>query len=327
MINKIKLKLHAVIFWQTSLGEIANKLYDLKIFYKYSFTNNKSKSKKSEKAFLTKQYHIIEKGLALPKPRLEFGKEKINILINRSEKYIEEYGEDELTHSINNCLKEYLKFNNIDSKESKNPFFLSIQKFINNKTFEKNGGTILIEKNKLKEITDIPYEAFVKSRYSVRDFALTDVDTEQIKKAINIAKYAPSVCNRQSWAAHLYTNKAQMLDLLKLQGGNNGFTESINKLIIVTTDTKSFTKLESNQVYVDGGLFSMSLILALHSLGLGACCLNTCFPYTTEKKVKLVGDISENEKLIMMIGIGNLKDFYKVAISNKKQLSELLEIH
>jgi nitroreductase len=112
-----------------------------------------------------------------------------------------------------------------------------------------------------------------------------------------------------------------------LQGGNNGFTESINKLIIVTTDTKSFTKLESNQVYVDGGLFSMSLILALHSLGLGACCLNTCFPYTTEKKVKLVGDISENEKLIMMIGIGNLKDFYKVAISNKKQLSELLEIH
>ena len=71
----------------------------------------------------------------------------------------------------------------------------------------------------------------------------------------------------------------------------------------------------------------MNLVLALHSQGLGACCLNTCFPFTSEKNVKRVGNINANERLIMMIGIGNLKDNYKVAISKKKDLNEIININ
>ena len=77
------MKVHALIFWQTSLGDLANNMYGLKLFYRYSFKKNSFKSKESEIAFLTKQYHIVEKGLALPNPRLGFGKEKINLLLDK----------------------------------------------------------------------------------------------------------------------------------------------------------------------------------------------------------------------------------------------------
>lgn len=321
------MKVHALIFWQTSLGDLANNMYGLKLFYRYSFKKNRFKSKESEIAFLTKQYHIVEKGLALPNPRLGFGKEKINLLLDKSRTYEKKHGEDKLVISIKNCLSEYIEFNKKNDIKIESPYFDSIINFIGSSKQQEQGGTISINKNELKEIMAIPFEEFVKSRFSIRDFDNEDVDLEVIKQAVNIAKHAPSVCNRQSWKAHVYTKEEQILPLLKLQGGNNGFTQSINKLIIVTTDIKAFTLLESNQLFIDGGLFSMNLVLALHSQGIGACCLNTCFPFTSEKRVKQIGSIQENERLIMMIGIGNLKDSYKVAISKKKDLNEIININ
>jgi nitroreductase len=327
LIQKLKSKVHALIFWQTSLGDFANKMYDLKLFYKYSFKHNNSKSKQSEMAFLTKQYHIVEKGLSLPNPRLGFGKEKIILLVDRAKKYYEKYGDEPLVVSIKDCLSEYIEFNKKNNVAIEGAYFNAIIEFIGQNLDQKEGGTIQVNKTDLQHTTLIDFEAFVKSRFSVRDFDEKDVDLEVIKKAVHIAKNAPSVCNRQSWKAHVFTNSNEIIPLLKIQGGNNGFTNGINKLIIVTTDTQAFTTLESNQLYIDGGLFSMNLVLSLHSLSLGACCLNTCFPFTSEKRVKHLGDIPENEKIIMMIGVGHLKDTYKVAISKKKDLTEIIRIH
>ncbi|MCF8273425.1 MAG: nitroreductase family protein [Flavobacteriaceae bacterium] len=328
IIDKIKSKIHALIFWQSPIGDFANKMYDLKLFYKYSFKKSYTKSKESEIAYLTKQYHIVEKGLALPNPRLGFGKEKINLLLKKSIEYKEKYGEDQLVQSIKNCLSEYLEFNKLNNVKIESEYFESISKFTgSNQNQIKEGGTKLINKEDLKNITNINFENFVKSRFSIRDYDHTDVDLEIIKNAVDIAKHAPSVCNRQSWRAHVYKEKDQILPMLKIQGGNNGFTDSINKLIIITTDTKAFTTLESNQLYIDGGLFSMNLVLSLHSKGIGSCCLNTCFPFTSEKKVKKIGEIPNNEKIIMMVGVGNLKSNYKVAISKKKALTEIIRIH
>ncbi|MDO7136430.1 nitroreductase family protein [Algibacter lectus] len=327
LIQKLKSKIDALLFWQTPIGEILNKIYDLRLFYKYSFKKEKFKSKNSHKAYLTKQYHIIEKGMALPNPRLGFGVAKIETLIKLSKSYLAQFPEDELTLAIKSCLKEYILFNKTNNVDITTPFYKNIENFIHGTDYSKNtGGVRNVSKLDLAKKTNIDYASFAKSRFSIRDFDKSDLKISQIIKAVDIAKHAPSVCNRQSWKANIYTEKKQILNLLKIQGGNNGFTESINKLIIVTTDTKSFTIMESNQVYIDGGIFSMSLILALHSLEIGACCLNTCFPFTKEKKVKSIGEIPENERLIMMIGIGNLKDNYKVAISSKKKIEEIIKI-
>ena len=43
------------------------------------------------------------------------------------------------------------------------------------------------------------------------------------------------------------------------------------------------------------------------------------------EELNKIGNIEENERLIMMMGIGNLKETYKVAISNKKDLKHVEE--
>ena len=137
----------------------------------------------------------------------------------------------------------------------------------------------------------------------------------------------PSVCNRQGWGAHLYSDKKLMNELLLIQNGNSGFTDCIDKLLIITGNNKAFSKFESNQVYTDAGLFSQNIMLSLHSIGLGSCPLNTCFPYVVEKKVKKLSNIPEHERLVMMLAIGNLKDEFRVAISKRKDTKDILIKH
>lgn len=319
--KRIKNKIFAIVFWQTRIGELVNKIYDLRIFYKYSFYKSLN-TKENYEAFLTKQYHIIEKGLALPNPRANFGIEKIKVLVSVSTEYINKFGKSELTETIASTLSVYLESNSLLQDFNKDVYSL-ISNFISKNNINNKGGIRLVSPTTQFS----SFEVFAKSRSSIRIFSGIDVDIEKIRKAIDIAKFAPSVCNRQSWGVHLYSKKEDVEKMLKCQDGNNGFGFAINKLIIVTGDAMAFTNLESNQIYIDGGLFSMSLLYALHSLGIGTCCLNLCVPYVKECYIKKIGNIHSSERLIMMIGIGHYDNNTKVAISNRKANSEILTEH
>lgn len=328
MIKRIKSKLFSLVYWEWRTGDLINKIYDLKIFYKYSFVGENFKNKENCKAFLLKQYHIIEKGLALPSPRKNFGLAKIKSLIRVSQDYIAKYGQDNLIESIASVLVSYLHQH--PGLVNDEPYFYSlINDFLTRNELDLN------QPNKFGGIKQVDpttfsvdnFENFVKSRSSVRNFSKNDVKIEEVKKAVEIAKYAPSVCNRQSWRTHYYTDKKRVLELLSYQDGNNGFTESINQLLIISVKSDCFTKLESNQIFIDGGLYSMNLLLALHSRNIASCCLNLCVPSLKEKQIKKVAAIPENERLVMMIGIGYLKDNAFVAISNRRDSIDILEIH
>ncbi|WP_339661498.1 nitroreductase family protein [Croceibacter atlanticus] len=323
MLHRVKRKIHAIVFWQTRLGEFVNKVNDLKLFYKYSFTQKKIKSKESYQAFLTKQYHIVEKGLALPNPRKGFGKAKILLLINKANEYNSQYPEDRLIRNVKETLQEYLN-RNPQLYEVDLEYYSTIINFINNNRSSLMGGVKPMNFKDIKSYTDINYEDFVKSRTSVRNYSKVNVLKEDVKKAVELARFTPSVCNRQSWQVHYFRDKEMKNQLLSLQGGNNGFTDSINQLLIVTGDTRKFTQLESNQLFIDGGLFAMNLLLGLHAQHIASCCLNTCLPFTIENKIKSLGNIPRSERLIMMIGIGNFKDSFEVAISNRKIINEIL---
>jgi len=329
--NLIKNKIYALIFWRTPVGEILNKIYDLKIHFKYTFKLKTNKEKEKLASYLQKQFHVIEKGLALPQPRLGFGQAKILDIINNANYYIKSYGIDHLITSLVSTLNEYLEFNENNNHILPESFSSKIltftKKYHNNNNNNKLGGTKTVLRKQILKDIDIDFEKFIKSRNSVRDFSSENITPEEITEAVSLAKYAPSVCNRQGWHVHLYKNKERIKTLLALQNGNRGFSNSINKLIIITGDSHAFTKYESNQLFTDGGLFSMNLILALHSKGIGSIALNTDIPYVIEKQMKQQGDIPEHERLIMYLGIGKLKSKYKVAISQRKETNRLLSIH
>lgn len=330
IIQRIKAKAYAFCFWQTRFGEIFNKIYDLYNFYKYAFRCVSKQDQDNDKlrASLIKEYHIVEKGLALPIPRLGFGKEKIPILITNASNYEKNYGSNNcLIQCIKDSLAEYIVFNESNGINVETPYYQSIRNFIDGNEKKNIGGTKIMIREDINKSIQFDYKQFVEQRVSVRDFSSEEISKDEIINAVNIAKIAPSVCNRQNWKAHVYTNKGDIAEILKYQHGNEGFGHKIKVLILITTNVKGFTKLESNQVFIDGGIFSMSMILALHAEGLGSCALNTCIPCVDEKKIKLLGDIPPNERVIMMIGVGKLKDKFIVPVSLKKKSDEIVKFH
>ncbi|EAZ90592.1 nitroreductase [Crocosphaera chwakensis CCY0110] len=68
-------------------------------------------SKTNLQALITKDYHRIEKGLALKEPRLGFGINTVNNLIAAIKKYQELYGYDNLVQISINTLLTYYEFN------------------------------------------------------------------------------------------------------------------------------------------------------------------------------------------------------------------------
>lgn len=321
-------KTRTFLFWYTPFGEVLTKAYDLLLHLKYSFKERSLQGDKEQTEFyLTKHYHIVEKGLALPMPRVAFGQPKINDLIERSEGYIEKYGSSPLINSIKKMLCDYLEFNLKNNADLPKDFMEKITCFIGDTGNGGAGGVRTLKKAEIQVISIEAFETFVKNRTSVRDFSSVPVNDDQIVAAVNFAKHAPSVCNRQGWGVHYYSDKSLMREILSYQNGNAGFTDSIDKLIIITGNIKAFTKYESNQLFIDGGLFSMSLMYALHAVGLGACPLNTCYPYFSENKVKEVANIPKNERLIMMLGIGNLKEEFLVAYSSRNEIEKFFRVH
>jgi len=242
--------------------------------------------------------------------------------------YVSKYGKTELTNAIASSLSEYISFNKSNKFDLDEKFQQQIENFValHNKD-TKTGGTLNVSKKQILDSLNSDFETFFNSRYSVRDYAPTPINDRVIEKAVEIARKTPSVCNRQSWITHFYSDKKRINSLLEQQNGNRGFIEVINHLIIVTTNVKAFTYYEGNQVFVDGGLFSMSLMLSLHAQGIATCALNTCRPFWYEKKIKQIGDIPPHERIIMMIALGTMKPEFKVTISQRKPVTQFLKKH
>lgn len=305
--------------------------YDYLQFIKFSTTQGDLQNKSHIQAFLFKEYHAVEKGLALPSPKPGFGEERIKYLVEVLENYISTYGEDQYSQSTLAALEEYIEFNN-PILEIENGAINAILKLKSNikphGKFRNYGGTKSVKKKEILSKINFDFSGFFRSRFSARDFSTEPVDTKKIMEAIDDARFSPSVCNRQAWKVFVVEaeNKDLKRKLLNLQNGNRGFGENISSLLVITGKLSSFFEFERNQAYIDGGLFSMSLLLALHAKGLGTCCLNTAFTADKLKNFKKVAPVDEDCVPIMYIAVGNLKEEYKVAISKRKPVDEVMKI-
>lgn len=83
---------------------------------------------------------------------------------------------------------------------------------------------------------------------------------------------------------------------------------------------------ERNQPFIDGGLFSMSLLNALEFEGLGACALNAMMDKKTEERIFEILKIKSNDRLIMFISVGNFKNEVKVPVSLRNNLEDIINI-
>jgi nitroreductase len=168
------------------------------------------------------------------------------------------------------------------------------------------------------------FASLAQARRSIRTYSSTPVEEDLIKEAVRLASSSPSVCNRQATSICCIMNKDLINDILKLQNGNRGFGHLVQCLLLVNVDIRAFQGAnERNQCWVDGGLFSMSLLYAISYLGLVSCPLNWCVDENKSRQLRVLMSYGDNINTIMMVAVGHPEEQMIVPFSHRFSLAEI----
>lgn len=278
-------------------------------------------------ALIRKDNHRIEKGLALPQPRVWFGE----AVLYRLNKNLREYvgkgkARSDLLDESHTVISEYEKAFLHNGPAPKNIFDLI--NGINEVLGSRNpcvAGTLEIRKDDVAEMVDIDYERFVRSRFSVRQFDGSVVSSEVVSRAVELATKTPSVCNRCAWKVYNISGAERVSRVLSCQNGNAGFGHTVGNVLIVVSDLRCFEGGgERNQAFVDGGLFAMNLVHALHREGVASCFLNWSADVFQDQRLRKLLRIPSHEVVITFIAIGGYPDTVRVAVSPRPRVNDVL---
>lgn len=300
-------------------------LSEYRLLVRHLGSSNCYKSQEKLRALIIMQAHIMEKGLALREVRPGFGVPKVLKLLNNLDLYYTRYKDGELLFFVLSMIEEYIRFNR--EKGVENNEIILIYNRLNAIPLTADyeylrGGTMVVTKKDIQQKCAVNYLDFVKSRYSIRNFTGELVDKQLVYKALEIARYTPSACNRQPWGNHVFFNKEKIQEILDYQTGAKQFGDDLTCLILVTARYGSFFKGEYHQPYVNGGMYAMNLLLALHSTGLGTVSLNLGFKQKKLNGFMRLCKMQESEVPIMLIGVGVIPEELKVACSKRFHYEE-----
>lgn len=275
---------------------------------------------------LTVAYHIIEKGLTMPETRPGFGKQVIINLTNLVARY-EKLGlakdDVEFVQTVS-VLKEYLEFH----------------KQIGHSLEEDISQKLNLIKDKYPDVEGIkqmrttsaeyfqhlqaPFDKFCYSRYSVRNYTQEEIPPSVIEKCVELAMRSPSFCNRQPNRVYVVKSNEKKQGVLELQNGNRGFGHLAETLLVVTS-VISVTKdiHERHENHLNGGMFIMTLLNALHFNKIGACSLNWSVSKESDLKLRKLIGIAENEVVLLVISCGYIPEKLSIASSPRKPVKEI----
>ena len=279
-------------------------------------------------ALITMDYHRIEKGLALHNPRPAFGQQVVRELARNTAAYARLGGDPELLRIVHNVLFAYVDYHDqhdIDLGGFRDEVMELIEKLSATEDACQSGGTKNIHREEWFGFDRSALPEFFLSRSSVRDFTDEPVNDDLVERIVRLAMKTPSVCNRQAWRVYDIPKSELMTNILSCQNGNAGFRDSIPRTLIVACDLRQFVSVgERNQGWIDGGMFAMSLLWAIHAEGLGACALNWSVEKEADEKLRKFAPIPDHEIVLMMIAFGHVPETFRVAQSPRKPLSEIL---
>jgi nitroreductase len=312
---------------QNPLSLLRQFAYDAMRYMKWSQVSSLALSKEQLRSEITALYHTVEKGLSYSSPRPGFGIQNVNRLLLYVRMYRQRYGDDDVTLTVDGVLESYISF---CQQNGGIPRWLS-QQMLDvqlSSTSAHQGGAKVVSRRDIEKAARVNFKVFCEQRYSVRHFSSVAVDDYVVKAAVSIAQKTPSVCNRQCWRVHVFSGEEDKRQVLECQSGNRGFGHEASRVLVVTSDLQPFAGThERYQSWIDGGMFAMSLVYALHSFGLGTCCLNWSVNAKMDKRLKQVAEIPSSENVIMMIAVGNLVEEFKVACSTRRTPDSILSWH
>lgn len=278
--------------------------------------------KAAARAEIVMGYHVIEKGLTMPRRRLGFGKGAVVHLMNLVDSFERRFGSDPQVRHAVGVLRAYRELHR-DSPEAmpRLDAFLAARPDV----------PAAIEPHVTREAffaaKDASFPAFAASRHVVRHFA-GPVPKETVETAVSIALTAPSACNRQPVHVHAIDDHSLRDKLFALQGGTRGFGQDADKVLVVTADLSCIRwAWERHDCYVNGGIFVMNLCYALHYQGVAHCILHWSVSPEADKAARALLGIPENEAIVQVIACGMPPEEFDVAASPRLPVSDVLTWH
>ena len=265
--------------------------------------------------------HALEKGLARGSDlRLGFGAKALanlndTLVVYRSRDY------DRAAFAYVQGLSIIQRYKELHARSDFDVAFLDDlidPEFANPDTTFDAAGTKTIRKVDKADNSRKPFYELAQGRSSVRDFSGAPVDKTKVMDALRNAQKTPSVCNRQGWRVYWVEDADLARKVLKHQRGF-GYAQMPDVLLTITVSNNTYlSPVERNQAFVDGGLFSMSVMYGLEYEGLAAVPLNAMMYHRDQKAVRELLDIDDSEMITMFIAVGDFVDECIVPVSDRK---------
>lgn len=294
--------------------------YDLWRYLRHSGSMHQTE-REQVLAHLVHGYHRIEKGLTMPNFKAGFGKSAVTTLMKWISVFESRYGTDEpqLHHAVG-VLKEYVRVNSELGTTGLNP----VREFCEARPYAAKVEEIEMSADDFFRETEAPFPRFAMSRHSLRHYA-GEVAEATIRDAVELAKCAPSACNRQPVRVYCVASRDKINGMMELQGGNRGFGRDCDKLLVVTGDLHDGNWInERNSIYFDAGLFTMNLCYALHYGKVAHCILNWSTDVATDRKARSLLGIPENEVITILVACGRPAERFRLPCSPRKAIESLL---
>lgn len=310
---------------------VTNFIVDFMRYYEYSNVFKIDNIKKME-ARIILDYHSIEKGMLYSKMKPGFAKPRV-------ERLHQFLNKDLVIANIHRSQIKVAYQVMCGYYEMQAASDFDISSFYVNEQYERYKS--LLEDNYSKgfkgaveySITDFykeintDFEKFAYSRKSVRNYTGEKIEKGKIEQAVQLALTSPSVCNRQANKVYLLEDKNKIDKVLNIQGGFTGYTENVNQLLILTNDINYYYNVgERNQFYIDGGIFLMNLMYSLHFYQIANCPANWGKVYKEEKELDKIIQLPKSEKIICIVPIGIAEPIFRVTLSKRRELNEVLVV-
>ncbi|MDN3240111.1 nitroreductase family protein [Glycomyces tritici] len=301
---------------------VTDYLYDAARFLRHSGAL-RARSARTLESLVVIDTHRIEKGLASARPRPWFGEAVLPRLLANTRLLLDERPDSFAASAACEALRTYFAWH--DAQTAGAPAWAvdleresaALQTRL--RAALGDGATVTYTRDELLKAAPADPLAFFASRHSIRWFDERPVAAEDIAAAVEAAQHSPSGWNRQAWRVHVFPRGAAADKVLACQGGNTGFGHTASHVLVVATDLRAFVfEHERNQVWVDGGMFAMSLVHAFHALGLGSCCLNWSVGRRPDRRLRTVIDLPSHESVVMLLVVGHLPETVATTCSRRE---------
>jgi len=155
----------------------------------------------------------------------------------------------------------------------------------------------------------------IKERRSIRAFKHDPVEPEKVEAILEAGRWAPSGRNTQPWRFVLVQSPEKRQELAKLVPQGDMVRTAPITLAILRDRQAGYDPIKDAEGI---GACAQNILLAVHSLGLGACWIGRM----QDKEVESLLGAREHEELMMLIPMGYPAE--RPAPRERKPLVELV---